>query len=181
MGRINKRILPLCESAILLALGVVLSLFTIFTMPNGGSITFASMLPVILIGVRWGPLWGFGSSLVFGVLQLLLGFHAITPWAIVLDYLLAYGVLGFSGFFKGRKYGLIPAAVICGFLRFVVHWISGVTIWASTTPEGIPVWYYSLTYNATYMLPEIVFAVLVAIVICVPLQKFWLSKDAIKG
>lgn len=176
----RSRLQPLCESAILLALGFVLSLIKLYEMPNGGSITIASMLPVILIGIRWGLGWGFGASIVFSFLQFLTGIYAIAPLALLLDYVVAYGVLGFSGLFRGKKFGLIPATIICGLLRFVVHWISGATVWASTLPENLPVWYGSLLYNISYMLPEIGFTVLVALVLCVPLQKFWLLREPVK-
>lgn len=181
MRSLNPRLQALCESALLLALGFVLSFLKIYQMPNGGSVTVASMLPVILIGIRWGLGWGFGSAIVFSLLQFLTGIYAIAPIALLLDYVVAYGVLGFSGLFKGKKYGLISASIVCGLLRFVVHWISGATVWASTLPEGLPVWYESLLYNVSYMLPEIGFTVLVALVICVPLQKFWLFREPIKG
>ena len=69
----HPRLQPLCESAILLALGFVLSFIKIYEMPNGGSVTIASMLPVILIGIRWGLGWGFGASIVFSLLQFLPG------------------------------------------------------------------------------------------------------------
>ena len=176
----HPRLQPLCESAILLALGFVLSFIKIYEMPNGGSVTIASMLPVILIGIRWGLGWGFGASIVFSLLQFLTGIYAITPLALLLDYVVAYGVLGFSGLFRGKKFGLIPATIICGLLRFVVHWVSGATVWASTLPKDLPVWYGSLLYNISYMLPEIGFTVLVALVLCVPLQKFWLLREPVK-
>lgn len=172
MNKFSPRIRALCESAILIAMGLVLSFVKVYEMPNGGSITAVSMLPVLLIGVRWGLGWGLGSAFVFSLLQFLTGIYAITPLALFLDYILAYSVLGLSGVFKGKTYGLVAASFICGSLRFVVHWISGATVWASTLPAGIPVWYGSLTYNLSYMLPEVALTVLVAALLTVSLKKY---------
>ncbi|SMC55887.1 energy-coupled thiamine transporter ThiT [Papillibacter cinnamivorans] len=163
----------LTETAILLALATVLSLLKLFELPNGGSATPASMLPVIIVGIRWGKKWGFGAAIVYSFLQFFTGFYAISPMALVLDYLVAFGVLGFSGFFYGKKYGLILAAPICGTLRFVVHWISGVVVWGSTLPADMPLWQGSLIYNATYMVPEIIVTTVAAALIYAPLKKYW--------
>ncbi|MDD4715529.1 MAG: energy-coupled thiamine transporter ThiT [Oscillospiraceae bacterium] len=171
MNKRNTKVRALCESAILVALGLVLSLIKIYELPNGGSITAVSMLPIILIGVRWGLGWGLGSAFVYSLLQFLFGIYAISPLALFLDYILAFTVLGLSGLFRGKKYGLVLAAAVCGFLRFVVHWISGATVRASTLPAGVPVWYGSLTYNLSYMLPEVILTVLVAVLITIPLRR----------
>lgn len=171
----------LSEVAILLALATVLSMFKLFELPNGGSATPASMLPVIIVGLRWGKKWGFGAAVVYSFLQFLTGFYAISPWALVLDYLLAFGVLGCSGFFYGKKYGVILAAPICGCLRFVVHWISGIIIWGSTLPADMPLWQGSLIYNGTYMVPEIIVTTIAAALIYVPLKKYWHLPVNVRG
>ena len=95
----------LTESAVMLALTVVLSFFKLVDLPYGGSITLFSMLPVILIAYRHGLTWGLMTGFANGVLQLLMGLkslsYATSAGAVVaiilLDYLLAFTVTGFGG------------------------------------------------------------------------------------
>lgn len=42
------------ESAIMIALSMVLSMVKIFELPQGGSITAASMVPLLIISFRYG-------------------------------------------------------------------------------------------------------------------------------
>ena len=46
------------ECAMMIALGTILSYFTIFSLPMGGNITVFSQVPLILIGYRHGWKWG---------------------------------------------------------------------------------------------------------------------------
>lgn len=167
----TKSLRIMVQCAILIAMGTVLSLIPI-PMPWliwGGSLTPLSMLPICLIGLLNGPKWGLGSAFIFSVFQLLIGncfAWGLTPAVLVIcilfDYIVAYSVLGITGFFKGRsKITMcvgIGAAVL---LRMVCHYITGVTIWEATMPEEFTnVWLYSLVYNGSYMLPETILTVL---------------------
>ncbi len=170
----NKNIIKLCESAIMIALATVLSLLQI-EWPYGGSITVCSMLPVLVIGYRYTPAWGFLTGIVYGLIQMVFGlsnFSYATSWVAVitilfLDYLIAYGVVGVSGFFKKIKnqaLGLGLAALTAGALRFVCHFLSGITVWAGFAPDSDTV-LYSLTYNGAYMLPETVILIIGAVIV----------------
>lgn len=55
-------------SAVLLALATVLSLFKVYQLPLGGSITLLSMLPVCLLSIRYGVKWGLTCSFFYGVI-----------------------------------------------------------------------------------------------------------------
>ena len=98
----------LTESAVLLALTLILSYLKLLDLPYGGSITLCSMLPPILIAYRFGLAWGFGVGFANGILQLLMGLntlsYATSPTAavaiILLDYIIAFSVSGFGGIFK---------------------------------------------------------------------------------
>jgi len=98
----------LTESAVLLALTLILSYLKLLDLPYGGSITLCSMLPPILIAYRFGLVWGFGVGFANGILQLLMGLntlsYATSPTAavaiILLDYIIAFSVSGFGGIFK---------------------------------------------------------------------------------
>lgn len=170
----NKKVMMLCESAVMIALATVLSMLKI-EWPFGGSITVCSMLPILIIGYRYKPLWGCFTGVVYGLIQLLLGMsnftYATSGIAVVtialFDYLIAYGVVGLGGIFRGVKnqaVGLGLGAMLTGFLRFVCHFISGVTVWAGFA-EDMPAWLYSLTYNGAYMLPETIILIVGAVLI----------------
>ncbi len=164
----NLRIMVQC--AILIAMGTVLSMIQI-PMPWliwGGSLTPLSMLPICLIGLLNGPKWGLGSAFIYSVFQLLLGncfAWGLTPTVLVIciifDYIVAFSVLGISGFFKGRSKTVMCVGIaVAVLLRMLCHYITGVTIWESSMPDSFNnVWLYSLVYNGSYMLPETILTV----------------------
>ena len=182
----------LTESAIMLAIATVLSLFQ-FTGPwvLGGSITFCSMLPIVIVAQRYGTRWGLGTALAYSLLQLLLGLNnvqyapdALTAVGIILlDYVLAFGMLGFSAVFNGvirdRRIAIAVGITVAFFGRFLCHFLSGVIIWEALWPNALgwaPV-VWSLSYNGSYMLPELLITVTVALLLYKPLEKFWLGED----
>ena len=164
----------LVECALLVAVGTVLSLFSVVQMPYGGSVTLASMLPVILIAYRHGLGWGLGSGAVYAVVQQLLGLKNLsyfTTWqsivaVILLDYMIAFVVTGLGGVFrrvvKQQNLALAYGSILVGVLRYVCHVISGATVWAGLSIPTEAALIYSLGYNATYMIPETVVLVLAA-------------------
>ena len=106
----NNKTRKLTETALLIAMATVLSLIQ-FPGPwvNGGSITLCSMLPICIIGYRYGVRWGILGGFVHGLLQLLLGVNGLKGisletlvLSVILDYLLAFAVLGFSGLFRNK-------------------------------------------------------------------------------
>ena len=173
----------LVECAMMLAMAIVLSLIPPFKMPQGGSVTYASMVPIVLVSYRHGIKWGVGTAFAFSLLQMLLGFYpppAQTFLAFVgviaLDYVLAFTVLGtasvFGKPFKNRVLSVAVGASAVVFLRFLCSFLSGILIWSSYAPEGTPVWIYSLTYNGGYMLPELIITTVVAMIIVPVLDRF---------
>ncbi len=172
MQQSNTR--KLVESALMIALATVLSLVKLADLPYGGSVTLASMLPIILISYRNGLGWGLGTGLAYAVLQQLLGLKNLTyvtgaPSVIAvifLDYLLAFTVIGLAGMFRRviRDQGASLAAgtgVVC-VLRYICHVIAGATVWAGLSIPTAGAIGYSLIYNATYMIPETIVTVLAA-------------------
>lgn len=121
----------LCECAVMVALATVLSLIKI-EFPYGGSITICSMLPILIIGYRYKPLVGCLTGVVYGLIQMLFGmanFAYATSWQAALmilffDYLIAFGVIGLGGVFRGIKnqaVGLALGALLASVLRFLCH------------------------------------------------------------
>jgi len=148
-------------SGIFIAVAFVLSYIRLFQMPQGGSVIFASILPILLIGLMFGPGWGIGSGVVFGVLQYFQGGYALTPFNIILDYVLAFGALGLTGFFKTGKYRFYVSGVVASALRLICHFLSGVIFYAAYAPEGQPVWLYSVIYNGPYLVVDLIIALIV--------------------
>lgn len=181
------------ESAILIGIATVLNEFIKMDAPwaFGGSITLGSMLPLILIAWRWGTRQGLFSSLVFALMQLLIGVKnvsygqtALQMLAIAfLDYIIAYSVYGLGGIFKDRisnkMAALASGIVLVGVLRFICHFVSGWMIWDALWPndKGLSGAVYSLIYNGGYMLPEVLVALAAGLLLFVPLKKYWLGED----
>ncbi len=179
------RLRMLIVSAIMVALGSVLSLIKLFEMPLGGSVTLLSMLPILFVGFAFGPKWGFGAAFVYSLFQLFTSSvfsWGLTPLVLVVcilaDYIVAFTLLGISGFFKGKGMkGIVVGTVIALAARLACHYISGVTIWASSAPEGWNPWIYSIAYNGAFMLPELIFTLIgVVIVFSVPQIKRLMTK-----
>jgi len=168
----HKQLRALVESALLVALGFILSYITPFRLPWGGSVTPLSMLPILMIGLRHGLKWGLAGGFIYACLQMLQQFWPPPTGTVqgyiavvMLDYIVAFTVLGLSGLFRGMKFGLLIAAPISLTLRYLSHFISGMVVWGIYA-DGMPVWLYSLTYNGSYMIPEIVLTTIVSAVLC---------------
>ncbi len=162
----NSHIRRMTECSMMIALASVLSLLPLVEMPYGGSITLASMLPIVILSYRHGAAWGLVSGLLYGVIQQLLGLKNLsyfTTWQsvvaiILLDYLIAYAVIGLAGIFrrfqKSQPLSLLYGGIFVCLLRYILHVISGATVWAGLSIPTEAALLYSISYNATYMLPE---------------------------
>ncbi len=182
--KLNKPIVKLTLSSVLIALATGLSMIKVIKMPLGGSVTLLSMLPIVLISCMLGLKWGLGSAFVYSVIQLLLGITVdglfgwgLTPICLVgtifLDYILPFTLLGLSGIMakKGTLYITFGTALAIA-LRFACHFASGYIIFANFEKFvvfgsefiGKPA-LYSVCYNGLYMLPELVITVIAVAVI----------------
>lgn len=182
-NRMSAANLRLVESAVMLGMATALSLVKIWQLPLGGSVTLCSMLPVLLIGYKYGPKWGLLTGFTYGVIQMLLDVAAVLSWGLTptalaasffLDYLLAFTCLGLAGVY-GKSFprfvaGLTTAVV----LRFVCHVIAGVTAYASWLPDD---WanhllLYSLAYNGSFLLPDFALCLIVGVILYTPLKRY---------
>jgi len=120
--------------AIALALATVLKIFRIYHLPQGGSITLGSMVPILIIAFLYGPLIGSLTGFIYGIITLFMDPFILSPVQVLFDYPLPFLVLGVAGFFKNKK---VLGAFIAIFLRFVCHFISGVAFFGSYAPEGM--------------------------------------------
>ncbi len=164
----KNNLVALIVSALFIALSTVLSeLIPSISLPFGGSITVFSMVPVCLIGILFGIRIGVLANLAYGVIQLIFGAGNLaygTWWGavvtiILFDYIVAYGVLGLSGIFtrviKNRLVSVILGVLLVCLLRYICHFITGVTVWREIADLWEAVW-FSITYNGTYMIPEMI-------------------------
>ena len=161
----------LTESAMLLALAIILELvakMVIPELPFGGQITLAAMLPVVLISYRHGVKWGFVAAFTYSLLQMALGAKTVSAAFLpgyfgdgtmifnailmcLLDYVLAYTMLGLGGLFRNMKKkgaGLVCGVLVALAVRYLCHILSGYILFGSYaewffTQEGFPAWAHS--------------------------------------
>ena len=167
----KEKIRRLVESALMLALSTLLAEFAIIKFPFGGSVTIFSQVPMVFVSYRYGIKWGAFAGLCMGIIQMLFGMgnfayvSGIAAYLILIfaDYIIAFGSLGFGGMFKNKIKNPVIALSLGGavvsLIRFICHFISGVTIWGDYAEGAQAVWEYSFTYNAGYMLPELIITV----------------------
>ena len=143
----------LTTTGVLIALSVILCLIKIYQLPYGGAITLAGMVPVIILGYKYGVKWGLFSGFIFSLIQMILGattsqafagmydseHAAMSVFKIILmaflDYIVAFSAIGLSGLFKNKlKNDTAALAVGAGcacFFRFLAHFLSGWILWGS--------------------------------------------------
>nr|MDH3083729.1 energy-coupled thiamine transporter ThiT [Bacillus subtilis] len=145
-------------------------------MPQGGSVSIM-MIPIFLISFRWGVKAGLTTGLLTGLVQIAIGnLFAQHPVQLLLDYIVAFAAIGISGCFassvrkaavsktRGKLIVSVVSAVFIGSLRAMPRMsFQELCFSAPLLQKGTPVWIYSLTYNATYMVPSFIIC---AIVLC---------------
>ena len=179
----------LVESALMLALSTILAELAVIKFPFGGSVTVFSQVPMVVLSYRYGVKWGVFASLAMAVIQLMFGLEnfsyvsGIVAYLILIfaDYIIAFGALGLGGMFKNKiKNPIISLSLggaVVSVIRFVCHFVSGVTIWGDYSGGAQAVWQYSLEYNGGYMLPELIITVVGCAVVA---SLFDLSSKEIK-
>lgn len=177
----------LAVSAVMLALATALSFVKIYQLPLGGSITLLSMLPICMVALRYGMGWGFGIAFLHGCIQLAQGLPEVLSWgltplvltgSIFFDYLIPCTVLGFAGLLRKKGvFGICTGITVAMVLKFIAHFISGAVLFAAWCPDGWNVYWYSVVYNGSYCLPELIFTVAASVV----LFKLPQTKQLIEG
>ena len=144
----------LAISALLVALSIILNQLVIFRMPQGGSITAFSMVPIALCAYFFGVRRGLMAGMCVGLIDLIFNPYVIHPVQLLLDYPLAFGALAFGGIFAARKNGLIEGYIFGIICRYICAVLSGVIFFGEYAPEGFNAWTWSLWYNFTYLAVE---------------------------
>ena len=163
------------ECAIMIALSFALSWITLWEMPMGGSVTLASMLPMMFIGIKYGPKIGVGTAFVYSLTQLAQAIikgnvfiycnsALVVVVCVLFDYIVPFTVLGLSGVFaKQTKIGASVGMFVAAFVRFICHFVTGVFIWGQWAPEGMGKVVYSIVYNGSFLAPDFAICLAVAI------------------
>lgn len=167
--------LTLVHGALCIALAFVLSYFKLFSMPLGGSITLASMLPLMVYANRYGVKKGILAGLVYGLLQYIQGGYFVHWIQFVLDYPIAFAMIGLAGITKGDK-NLVFSVLIGGTGRFLCHLISGILVFGEYVMIGADAvvgiglgtmlsanFVASFVYNAPYMYADIAVCAIIAL------------------
>ena len=154
----------LVYSAMAVAVATVLSFLKIVEMPQGGSITLFSMFAITLIGYFYGPAQGILCGMAYGLIQLVTGPYVIHPAQLLMDYPLAFGMLGLAGFLNKRPDGLLAGYVLGVFGRLIMSVLSGVIFFAEYAGDMDP-FLYSVGYNIAYLGGEALLTAVVFMVI----------------
>ena len=178
----NKKVSAkqLAFAAVALALATVCSNIRLFRLPMGGAITLFSMLFVTLIGYWYGSAVGLMAGVAYGLLQMIFDTYVVSLPQVLLDYPLAFGALGLSGFFSEKKNGLIIGYLVAITGRFFFSVLSGVVFFGMYAPEGMSPLAYSAAYNGSIMYGE---GILTIIILMIPAVKSALAavKDQAKS
>lgn len=205
----KKNLYWLAESAVMIALAAVLELIAKMIIPEmafGGQITIVSMLPVVLVGWKYGIGKGLVTGFVYSLVQIILGVKTVSALVMpasdeylgslknvvlmfLLDYIIAYSVLGLGAMYKkvikNNSASLALGAFTVLLFRYISHIASGYILygmWAEWffTQDGFYSWgqtivntfsgnalsfVYSVIYNGFYMIPEIIITTAVAVVV----------------
>lgn len=145
----------LVTSAMLLALGTAISfvseMIPFLNLPFGGTITLASLLPLVLISWMYGLRWGLGAGFVYSLLQMAVGFKTVSALflpdsdsymgsvfvafcILLLDYILAFTSVGLGGIFRNKMKAapaLIWGSVVALALCYLFHVISGAVFYGA--------------------------------------------------
>jgi len=173
-SKINFTAKQLAFCAMAIALAFVLSNIKFLDLPMGGSITLFSMLVACLPGFWFGPIVGIIAGVAYGILNLVIDPYVIFPMQLVVDYILAFGALGLSGFFANSKWGLFKGYILAVLGRYVFAVLSGWLFFGEYAADynmlPLP---YSLVYNGIYLFAE---AALTLIVLLLPPVKNLMAK-----
>ncbi|MDR1002918.1 MAG: energy-coupled thiamine transporter ThiT [Oscillospiraceae bacterium] len=190
--KMSGKTMRLVLSGVMLALATVLSLSP-FELPFGGTVTLASMVPIIFICRTYGFRWGMLSATAYGLIQMILGaknFSYVTTLIAVVavalfDYIAAYGFISLSALtrkMKNSTLGIVLGVLIACTARYICHVVVGAVVWKQwASLEPIPeflhgtafaaentnlfFWTYSAFYNASFMLPETIITLIAAVAI----------------
>lgn len=155
----------MANASLCIALAFILSYVKLYEMPQGGSVTLASMLPIFMFAYAYGVGPGLVIGFAYGLLQFVQGGWFVHPVQFLLDYPLAFAMLGFAGIARRLpdSWGMVPGILLGTFLRFLCAFMTGVFFWGDGAGEQ-NVLVYSAVYNGTYLIPEALICLVFAMI-----------------
>ncbi len=148
-------------SALMIALATILGQIKLFSMPQGGSVTLLSLLPIAVCAYLLGTKRGIIAGIALGLLNLLFGPQVVHPVQLLMDYPVAFGALGLAGLTRNAKHGLTIGYLIGVAGRYISSVLSGAIFFGAYAPEGFNAWTWSIWYNLTYLGMEAILGVIV--------------------
>lgn len=167
-------------SSVAMTLAIIASIFTVYELPFGGSITLFRMFFICFIGYLYGTRVGVITGVAYGILDFILKPYAITLIQPLLDYPIAFGCLGLAGVFSKSKNGIIKGYLLGVAGRYVCHVLTGI-IYFNECAGSQNVIIYSLTYNASFIVPEAVLTILILAIPAVRQGFASVKKMALEG
>ncbi len=158
-------------AALAISLSFVLSCFRLYRMPQGGSVTPGSMLPLMLFSAAYGVGPGLMAGVAYGVLQYLQGGWFLNVWQFLLDYILAFAALGLTGLCKNIKkpWAMYVFMAMAALGRALSATLAGYMFWETD------IW-PSLVYNGTYLIPDTALCMLLAVFVAKPAMRVLKAK-----
>jgi len=155
----------MANASLCIALAFILSYVRLYEMPQGGSVTLASMIPVLMFAYAYGVAPGLMIGFAYGLLQFVQGGWFVHPVQFLLDYPLAFSMLGFAGIARKlpEHWGMIPGILLSVSLRFLCAFLTGVFFWGDGAGDQ-NVLMYSAVYNGSYLIPDTAICLTVAMV-----------------
>lgn len=157
-------------AAVCIAMSFALSYIQLFKMPQGGSVTLASLLPLMIYSYMFGVKKGVFAGFIYGLLQALQDPWLIHPAQFFLDYPVAFATIGLSGMFRGVKafenkpqVAVALGGIVASVLRYLSHLFSGVFAFSEYAGGQNP-WIYSLGYNS-FVFIDIAIVIVLAIAV----------------
>lgn len=160
-------------AAVCIAMSFALSYIRVYKLPQGGSITLASLLPVMLFSYIFGIKKGFLVGIIYGVLQAIQDPYIIHPAQFLLDYPVAFSAIAFAGVFseikaleKAPQVSFMLGAILTGVFRFLSHFCSGAFAFGAYAGDAgyTNVYIYSLAYNS-FVFVDIIVAIVIGVIL----------------
>ncbi len=169
----------LCLGGVVCALTLVLASIRV-PLPTGSNITCGSWIPLMLLALVYDYRLSILAGWVCGLLAMILipGWQAVHWAQIFVQQLVCFSCLGYAGIFGSEKrQKALCGMVLAVFLRCCGHVLSGVIFYSQNAWDGCGAWRYSLAYNLSSRLPEVIISIV--IVSLLPLKL--LRRSVLKG
>lgn len=141
-------------AAVCIAMSFALSYIRFFRLPQGGSITFVSALPLILYSYMFGIKKGVMAGLIYGILQAIQDPYILHPLQFILDYPVAFAMIGLAGIFRFAPFlknkiilQFVFGTILYSILRYACHVVTGIIVFDIYAAEGFNAVAWGFLYN----------------------------------